>query len=251
MSFAVGPDGGPGYSGPEGYTYAAVLLDAGSASRASVLPVLASLRFSGWVAPDGEDWLVVVPASVPGACAARRAGVVEVAAALAARLGGAVVAVRVVSDRQLLLVGWRDGEELGRYLSDPSYGLGPDDDTLPEPYGVSLAPELATACGRPDAADALTAELSHDIDPEHFIESERLGRILGLLGWPEWLVSVSSLPRRVPLGPASFLRLGYGRPGWVGFGLGLVAGVVRRRRPPPPAVTDAPRATQMIDPWLM
>jgi hypothetical protein len=46
-------------------------------------------------------------------------------------------------------------------------------------------------------------------------------------------------------------RLGAGVPGLLGWLTGRAVNVVRKRRPPPPAVTDAPRGSSGMDPWLM
>jgi hypothetical protein len=175
--------------------------------------------------------------------------VVGVGEWLATRLAGPVLAIRVLADRQLLLAVWTEGEEVGRYISDPSYGL--DDDTLPEPLGAEHADAFAAACGQPEAADDLADLLAEELDPDSVIESERLGGVLRLLGLPSWLVAVSSLPKDVPTGPraAELTRLGAGATGFRGRLRGRAADVVRRRRPPPPAVTDAPRGGG--DPWLL
>jgi hypothetical protein len=239
--------GGAGTGGPAGYTYAAVVA---RATGADVLTALREVRFSGWVAPPAAGWVITVAASGAGTVAAGRRGVVGVGEWLATRLGGPVLAIRVVADRQLLLALWTDREEVGRYISDPSYGR--DDDTLPEALGTEHGAAFAAACGHPDAGDDLADLLAEELDPDSVIESERLGGVLRLLGLPSWLVAVSSLPRDVPTGPraAELTRLGAGATGLRGRLRGRVAEVVRRRRPPPPAFTDAPRGGG-IDPSLL
>lgn len=241
------PMGGQGRSGPTGYTYAAVLA---RATPQDVLAALRELRFSGWLAPPDAGWVVAVAAAGNGTVATGRRGIAGVGEWLAARLAGPVLAIRVVADRQLLLAIWTDGEEIGRYVSDPSYGL--DDDTLPEPLGAEHAAAFAAACGRPEAADELADLLAEELDPDSVIESERLDGVQRLLGLPSWLVAVSSLPRDVPTGPraAELTRLGAGASGFWGRARGRAAEVVRRHRPPPPAFTDAPRGGGM-DPWLL
>jgi hypothetical protein len=233
--------------GPLGHSYAAVLVRTGA--RDEVLAALREVRFTGWLALPQDGWLPAVAAHAGGAVAAGRRGVIGVAQQLAERLGVTVIAVRVLADRQLLLAVWADGAELGRYLSDPSYGL--DDDTLPDPLGVEHADGFAAACGRPEAAEELAELLSEELDPDSVIESERLAGVLNLLGLPRWLVGSASLPREIPTGPPTreLTRLGAGVPGFSGRLLGAVADVVRRRRPPPPVITDAPRGVE-IDPWL-
>lgn len=253
---------GGGGSGPRGYTYGAVIIgltgrDGVRISRDDVLAQLRRLRFTGWLAPEQDGWLVAMAgdAAVPGdgAVAGRRRGVIGVGEAIAERSGGTVLVLRVVLDRQLLLAAWAGGEEVGRYLSDPSFGLPSGDDTLPDPIGVDHAAGLAAACGRPEQADRLADTLAEELDAETgAIESERLSVVLRLLGLPDWVVAASSLPKDVPTGPRAreMTRLGAGRDGVAGWLSGRAAGVVRRRRPPPPPVGDAPRGGPELDPWL-
>jgi len=236
--------------GPAGYTYAAILLR----SADSLLAPLREIRFSGWVAPSEDGWQIVVPAAGAGTVAAGRRGVVGVAEWLAARTGGPVLALRVVLDRQLALVVWAGGEETGRYVSDPSQEPGADNDLLDQPVGAEAAYAIAEACGRPQAADDLADLLAEHLDPDSVIESERLGRLLRLLGLPTWLVAAAHLPRSIPTGPSSadLTRLGAGRPGLRGRLANRLADVVRKRRPPAPVLTDPPRTTSSgIDPWLL
>lgn len=241
--------------GPSGYTYAGVLirLDGQQSTRDLVLADLREIRFSGWVAPPEDGWLVVVPASGDGTVATGRRGVVGVGEWLAERRGAPVLAAQVVDDRQLLLVGWADGEEIGRYLSDPSHGTNREDNILSEPYGVEHAEGYAEACGHPDAAEDLGELLAEELDPDSVIESERLGRVLRLLGLPRWLVAAASLPKDLPAGPRprEMTRLRTGVPGLWGWLRGRLVEPVRKRRPPPPAVTDLPRGGPDMDPWLM
>jgi hypothetical protein len=173
--------------------------------------------------------------------------VLEVAAELAGRFGLTLVAVRVANDRQLVLSVWADGEEVGRYVSDPSYGLR-DETVMSDPLGAEHAEDFAAAVGRPEAAEDLGELLAEELG-EDVIESERLNRLLRLLGLPDWLVAASSLPRDVPGGPrsAAFTRLGAGRPGLAGRVAGRAVRVVRARRRPPPVVVDPPRADPRAD----
>jgi len=215
------------------------------AAFADVLAGLREVRFTGWLAPPEDGW--VVAAASTRTVAAGRRGIVGVGAALADRLAAVVLAVRVVDDRQLALVGWEGGAEIGRYLSDPSWGA--DDDVLPDPLGVAGAGDLAAACGRAGAADALAEVLAEQLDPDSVNESERLARILRLLGLPPWVVAVDSLPRDIPTGPraADLTRLRLGAPGLRGP-LRAPLAPVTRRRPPPPVIPDPPRGTP--DPWF-
>jgi hypothetical protein len=148
---------------------------------------------------------------------------------------------------------WADGDEAGRYVSDPSREPGADDDVLPDPLGAEHAPVFADLLGRPEVADDLAELLDEQLDPDSVIESERLARVLRMLRLPTWVVAAATLPRDIPTGPRArdMTRLGAGVPGLPGWCCGRVANVVRRRRPPPPAVTDAPRGSSGMDPWLM
>ena len=251
MTYPVVPVGEVG--GPSGYTYAAVVIRVAEHTRDDVLTALRDVRFSGWLGQPEDGWLAAVVASGDGTVAAGRRGVAGVGEWLAERFGATVVALRVVRDRALLVVVWADGEEVGRYLSDPSYGLGPSDDTLPDAYGVEHAAAFAVACDHPESAEDLEELLGEELDPDSVFESERLAGVLRLLGLPRWLVAAPSLPRDVPTGPqrSEVTRLGAGLPGVLGWLSGRAVNVVRKRRPPPPAVTDAPRGSSGMDPWLM
>jgi hypothetical protein len=234
-------------TGPSGYTYAAVLVDG---APSEVLEALRAVRFSGWVAPpDERGWLVAVAAAGAGTVAAGRRGVLGVGEWLGDRFP--VLAVQVVDDRQLVLALWTDGEEQGRYVSDPAWGTDRDEGVLADPVGTDVAAGLAAACGRPDVADELADLLAEELDAESVIESERLVKVLDLLDLPRWLVNASALPRDVPLGPRSreLTRLGAGLAGPAGRVRGWAADLVRRRRPPPPVLADPPR-TGTPDPWL-
>ncbi|WP_250008857.1 hypothetical protein [Actinoplanes sp. M2I2] len=240
----------PGAGGPAGETYAAALVRTSDAG--GVTQVLRSLRFTGWIVPAQDGWVPVLAVPGSGTLAAGRRGIAGVGAALAEQLGVAVVAVRVLADRQLVLVAWSGAEELGRYVSDPAREPGADEDVLDEPFGVGAAGAIAAACGHPGRGGDLTEILADELDPESVIESERLSRVLRLLELPTWLVAVAALPRDVPTGPAAreLTRLGWGVPGAGGVVAARLARVVRRRRRPPPVLADPPRGSGM-DPWLM
>lgn len=241
--------------GPEGHTYAAVVvqLDSGPVARDDVLAALREIRFSGWLAQPEDGWLVAVAASGAGTVAAGRRGVAGVAEELAGRLTGTVLAIRVLADRQLLLAVWTEGAEVGRYVSDPSREPGAEDDVRPDPFGVEQAAGFAESLGRPEQAGDLAELLADELDPDSFIESERLARVLRLLGLPTWLVAAATLPGDIPTGPRTrdMTRLGAGVPGLLGRPSGWAVNIIRRRRPPPPAVTGAPRGRSGMDPWLM
>jgi hypothetical protein len=235
---------------PSGHTYAGILvrLAVPALDRPHVLGALRQLRFTGWLGPEERGWVVAVAERGGGTVAAGRRGVVEVAAELAKRSGATLVAVRVAADRQLALAVWADGEEVGRYVSDPSHGLR-DETVMSDPLGVEHAEGFAAAMGRPEAAEELGEVLADELASDDEIESERLSRVLRVLGLPDWLVAASSLPRDVPGGPRSgeFTRLGAGVPGPAGRVAGRAARLVRARRRPPPVVPDPPRADPSMD----
>ncbi|MGZ4625801.1 MAG: hypothetical protein ACXV3S_05850 [Kineosporiaceae bacterium] len=243
--------------GPSGHTYGAVVVRLDSTPRgrpvahSDVLARLAGIRFSGWVAPAEQGWVVAVAAEGNGTIAAGRRGVLGVGEQLALDLGATTVSVRIVHDRQLLVAMWGDADELGRYLSDPSYGLG-DDEVLSDPFGVEHADAFAAAVGRPEIAGDLTELLAEELDHDSVSESERLAGVLRLLGLPGWVVAVPSLPRDIPTGPRArdLIRLGAGAQGLQGRLLGRAAHSARRHRRPPPAVPDPPRGDAGMDPWL-
>jgi len=219
------------------------------AERDSVLDQLVGRRFSGWVGPQQQSWVLAVASTAEGPVAGGRRPIEMLTAEVAAALATVALAVRVHRDRVLYLTGWHAGEHLGDYVSDPSverpsgevpveedpYGglevYGPLD-TFPEPQGAWHAPAFATACGRPGAADDLGELLGETLDHDSVFESERLAQVLRLLGLPTWLVSAPSLPGDVPGGPsrADLVQLGAGRSGLGGRIGGLVTGLVRRRR---------------------
>jgi hypothetical protein len=91
--------------------------------------------------------------------------------------------------------------------------------------------------------------LSEGLDPDQHIESERLGRVLRLLGLPSWLVSAWRLPRAMATGPPPrrMLRLRAGRTGVSGWVVGRAARLARRWRTPPPVLPDPPRGNTGID----
>jgi hypothetical protein len=228
----------PEPEGPSGYSYAAVV---SRSEPDELLALLHEIGFSGWVAPVEDGWVVAVTSDAEDAVAQGGRGVVEVGQAVA-DTGVAVLAVRVLHDRQLAIVAWSGGQEVARYVSDPSREPGAAWDVLDEPIGVEGAEAIAETCGRPEAGEDLAELLAEGLDPEEEIESERLTRVLSLLGLPTWLVSAWVLPKRMPLGPSpkDLTRLGAGRPGVGGLLAGRAAKTVRRRRPAP-VIADPPR----------
>jgi len=244
--------------GPAGSTYAAVLVRVGGAadgrcSQADVMDALRRMRFTGWISPPEGEWVVAVSARAAGPVALRRRDVIAVGAALAAELGVPVLVVRVLRDRQLVLIGWRDGEEIGRYVSDPSFDHEDRTDMLTEPVGVEYAGVLADLCGHPETQEDLIELLIAELDAESFIESERLSAVLKLLQLPTWVVSAAALPRELSTGPrrADLTRLGAGAQGVRGVIRRWGSSPIRRRRRQSPVIPDPPRQSMDIDPWLL
>nr|WP_221377246.1 hypothetical protein [Actinoplanes polyasparticus] len=249
MVYPFGP--GPEVGGPVGDSYAVALVRDGDA--AGVLGVLRRIRFTGWVGAAESGWLPVLAVPGNGAVASQRRGIAGAGEVLAGELGATVLVVRVLADRQLALVARVGDDEVGRYVSDPSREPGAADDVLDDPLGVSAAGGIAAAAGHPERGRELAEVLDERLDPESVIESERLARMLRLLGLPTWLVAVAALPRDIPTGPTArdLTRLGFGLPGPGGVVLARLARVVRRRRRPPPIFADPPRGGSGMDPWLM
>jgi hypothetical protein len=236
--------------GSTGYTYGAVAVRA-AAQWDRLLPALRAMRFSGWVAPPEDGWVLAVAARAGGAVAAGRRGLLELGAELAAELDTTVAAVRVLRDRQLVLAAWSGGDEVGRYVSDPAYGLD-DEEVLSFPIGTEHAAAFAAAAGVPEVAGDLEELLAEELDPESVIESERLALVLRMLALPGWLVASVSLPHDIPSGPRAreLTRLGAGIPGVGGRLVGRAVEVVRSRRDIPPVVTDPPRGSSGLEPWM-
>jgi len=218
-----------------GYSYRGLVV---RASREPVLGLVAGLRFTGWVGPQEGPDVVLVAEGEKLFVAAGGRDLEDVGAALA-RLGP-VLLVTVLEDRLLALVLLRDGDEPLRYLSEPSVL---DEDDEDEPRGAHHAPGLARAFGVPDVAAELREVLSEALDPEHYIESERLGRVLALLGVPGWLVSSWTLPRAMSVGPdrSALTRLRAGRTGTAGLTTGWAAARARRVRQAVSRRPDGPR----------
>lgn len=228
--------------GPDGHSYGAVIVPADGTTPSIVREVLSGMRFSGWVAPARDGWIVVLGDPGDGVVADGRRGIIEVAAVLAERVTDPLLAVRVRQDRQLALVAWRAGEEVARYCSDPSREPGADKEVLSEPFGAEYAQVLAELWERQDSAEELTELLEDELDPDSVYESERLRSILRLLGMPAWIVAAGSLPRAMPTGPtpSELDHLRAGATGVAGRSRDALLRPVRKRQSPPPVIEDPP-----------
>jgi hypothetical protein len=239
--------------GPAGYSYGAAIVPADALTPSALQDVLSGIRFSGWIAPPDDGVVVVLGDPGDGVVADGRRGIIEVAGSLALGVPGRVLAVRVRNDRQLALVAWRDGEEVARYCSDPSREPGADKDVLSEPYGAESAETFAELWGRSDAAERLLDLLEDELDPDSVYESERLGRVLRLLGMPDWIVAAAALPRPMPRGPkaSELMRMRAGATGVAGRSRESLLRPVRRRQHPPPVIADPPTSGGMGDEYWM
>jgi hypothetical protein len=195
------------------YSYAGVLV---RAARADVLDHVAGAGFSGYIGPQEDDWVVLVPARFRAAAGGQVADLEVLGRDLARRFEQVSLAVSVHRDRVLRLVMWAGSRELGRYVSNPAYGT--DEDDVADPQGVERAEDFAAAGGAPALAEELAEVLGAILDEDEQTESERLSTVLRLLGLPRWLVAVDRLPRAVPGGPsaAQVTRLFRGRTGLSG-----------------------------------
>jgi len=212
------------------------------------LSTLREIRFSGWVARPEQGWLAVVPDGVSTVAAGRR-GVVGVGEAVARASGAVTLAFRVLEDRQLVVVAWKAGREVLRYVSDPSREPRAEFDVLDDPVGAEGAEALAEVCGHPEAGDQLGELLVEPLDPTEQIESERLGRLLRLLQLPPWLVTAWRLPRPMTSGPphSDLLRMRGGRTGARGWAGHHLVNAGRRWRRPPAVLLDPPRSDASND----
>lgn len=249
------PTAAPGSDADQagGHSYGAVILPGDEATRDELREVLRGIRFSGWMAPPRGQRIVIVGTPGAGVVGDDRRGIVEVAGLLAARVAGPVLAVRVRRDRQLALVAWNVGGEVGRYSSDPSVEPGADDDVLAQPLGAENGEAFAGLWGRADAGEELVEVLEDELDPDSTSESERLGRILRMLDLPSWLVAAGELPRQMPTGPRTreLVRLRAGRTGFPGMLVDAVVKRARRRKNPPPIFEDPPRGGGSgFEPWM-
>jgi hypothetical protein len=242
--------------GPDGYSYGAVLIGADGVGTTAVEEALRDIRFSGWIAPSQGGWLVLLSDRGAGAgvVASDQRGVIEVGGLLAKRVDAPLFAVQIRRDRQLAIVAWRAGDEVGRYCSDPSQDPGADDEVLSAPVGAGCAFAFADLAGRTEVVDDLVETLEDELDPDSVYESERLRQVLRLLGLPDWIVAANALPRDIPTGPRAreLTHLRAGVAGARGILRDVFIRSLRRRRMPPPVIADPPRSAGMsgLEPWM-
>ena len=227
--------GGPAVAGPDGLTYGVLLADLDADDLAARL---AEARFTGLTGPRTGRWSVAVADDPLGHVASGRRRLFDLAADLATDpatdpttgAGTSVAGVAVVRDRLLRIWAGTGAHQVVDYVSDPTVADLDDDEATDTPTGADDAPALAAWAGTPDAARDVLVLLGETLG-ESQNESERLHELCRLLRWPEWLVSVDSLPRRLPGGPdpATFTRLKAGRTGVSGWAAERASRVVRRR----------------------
>jgi hypothetical protein len=206
--------------GPE-YSYTGLVVRAGP----TLDDTLRERRFSGWVGPDEDGWVVLV---------ALRAGRPDLGD-LARRLAGPALVARVHRDRVLTLLVADGDREIGRYHSNPTYGRDADDAEWvdPDPVGVEHAPAIAATFGRD--GEGLAELLADLLDTDEQTESERLWAVLRLLGLPSWLVACQTLPAPVPGGPLETTLMYRGRTGRPArIAARIVRRLTRSRRTPVP-----------------
>lgn len=219
--------GGSTVAGPDGLTYGVLLTDL---DPDDLTARLTAARFTGFAGPGADRWSVAVADDPVGHVASRHRRLFDLATDLAADAQAAVAGIAVVRDRLLRIWAGTGAQQVIDYVSDPTVaGLHDDEEATDAPVGAGDAPALAAWAGAPEAAPDVLALLGETLGESHN-ESERLHGLCRLLGWPEWLVSVDSLPRRLPGGdPTTFTRLQAGRTGVSGWAAGRATRVVRRR----------------------
>lgn len=225
-------------TGQGGVSYSGVYI---SADRDHVLAGLGDMRFTGYVGPQEGDWLLAVAGNPLGKVAGDRRRIADVAHDLATALEAITLAVEVDSDTRLRIWGFDGVDTLPPYDSQPpdddDYGgLQLDDFGNPVMTGAfvdndDVAQALLTTFRVDDDDDELAELLDEDLG-EDTSESERLTRILRILGLPTWIVSSDSLPRRVPGGPDKdqVIRLGAGKPGVQGRFAAALTKPIRPKR---------------------
>lgn len=233
-------------------SYGALLIArTGDVTQDAIVEALSEARFTGWVSPpldavgvvvvnefavglaaaakeaveearnqgvepgEGVAWTVAVPETPLGHVAGDKTTLRELAGAIAQTLATRTATVLVRRESLLTLTGHVDGETWVNYASD-AHQVRPEDEFAWGPEGAHGAGALARLSGHPEAEKAVYELLSAN-EGEDFNESERVVGLARLLGWPQWLVSVGGLPKRLLRGPDpdEFVRL---RAGATGFG---------------------------------
>jgi hypothetical protein len=222
----LAPDGGLG--GPAGSSYCGIF---STAPLETFVTSLTRMRFSGWVGPQEDGWVVAVPSRVRGAVAGNKMTGPEVARAVSADDGGTAFCAIVLGDALLQLQAYTAGDVLLTYYSDPTVLDPTNDELMSDPMGADDAPALARAVGKPDVGDELEELLAEPLS-ESENESERLTQVLRLLGAPTWIVAADALPKDVPSGPRAkeFTRLGAGKEGVQGRIDDALRGIVRKKK---------------------
>ncbi|MFV0425407.1 MAG: hypothetical protein ACK5KU_00030 [Beutenbergiaceae bacterium] len=190
------------------------------AERGAILATLGELRFTGWVGPQEQDWVLSVAGNPLGKIARNKRRFDDVTADVANTLRTIAIGVEVERDRRLQIVAYAAEHALPRYDSSPPE---PDEDAMDiDDFGNpvmevadtdAIGSELARLLQISDE-EALMTLLEEDLGSSTS-ESERLLKLLRLAQLPTWLVSSDSLPRNVPGGPrkGEVIRLGAGKPG--------------------------------------
>lgn len=212
---------------PEGPTYCGILA---VVPRADLVQTLTAVRFSGYVGPQEGPWVVTVCLRPRGAVAGKGMTAAQVARAVSAALGTVTFTVLVHRDLMLSIEAFLAGEPVLTYCSDPTVADPSDEELLPEPVGAQEAPAFAAALGDPGVATELEELLGEELG-ESENESERVTRVLRLIGAPAWIVAAETLPKKVPSGPGAkeFTRLRAGKAGVPGRVDGAVREIVRRK----------------------
>lgn len=227
MAMPMLPPPAPDDEQTDGPSYGVLLVDA---ERQPTLDALTAERFSGWAGPRVQRWTVCVAHDPVGAVAAGRQDLLSLGERLTELLDTVVVGLVVRRERLLLLRATAPDSPGVDYVSDATQAR-PDDDTAWGPEGAEGGSVLAELSGVPGAADEVVELLAEELG-ESENESERLMALARLLGWPDWLVAVAGLPKRVAGGPdtSEFTRLRVGRSGLGGVVISRSTQVVRRRR---------------------
>ncbi|WP_163540903.1 hypothetical protein [Occultella kanbiaonis] len=226
-----------------------------ASARDAVGACLVAARFTGFLGPQEDHWVLAVAKNARGTVAAGKRTIDALARDLASDLGAVAIAVEMDRDKRLRLWGYEGGDAIGRFDSAPEddedidvRGIPLDEfgEPLPEAMlalggsGSECAAELVRICGAqaPDDPESDPAEDLEELLDEELTESEsesdRLRAVLRLLALPTWLIASASLPKRVPGGPSAeqVLHLRTGRTGFAGLTLGALSERTRRKFKP-------------------